>query len=82
MMKIESMVESVMSKLLKELYMSGFDKITILKVLPIKPTMPASEKRYVMMRQCLIPHKKCDRTPKTFIYTLAFNMISQQIVKV
>ena len=38
----ESMVESVINRLLNELYISGLDKITILRVFPIKPIMSDS----------------------------------------
>ena len=36
----ESMVESVINRLLNELYISGLDRITILRVFPIKPIIP------------------------------------------
>ena len=41
-MKMESIVERAMSNWLNELYISGFDKITILRVFPIRPTVPVN----------------------------------------
>ena len=39
-MNIESKVDRAMRRLLNELYMSGFDKTMILRMFPIKPTIP------------------------------------------
>ena len=39
-MKMESMLDSPMRSWLKELYMSGFERMTMLKMLPIRPTVP------------------------------------------
>ena len=39
-MNTESIVESVIRSWLNELYISGLDKITILRVFPIKPNIP------------------------------------------
>ena len=39
----ESMVESVINRLLNELYISGLDRITILRVFPIKPIIPVKK---------------------------------------
>lgn len=38
--KMESMVERVIKSWLKELYMSGLDRMTMLKMLPINPMIP------------------------------------------
>ena len=42
-MKMESMVERPISSWLNELYMSGFERITMLKMLPMSPTVPGSK---------------------------------------
>ena len=39
----ESMVESVINRLLNELYISGLDRITILRVFPSKPIIPVKK---------------------------------------
>ena len=42
MMKIESIVESAMSSWLKEFFMSGFERMMMLKEFPINPHIPES----------------------------------------
>ena len=39
-MNIESKVDRAIRRLLNELYMSGFDNTMILRMFPIKPTIP------------------------------------------
>ena len=48
-MNTESMVESVIRSWLNELYISGLDKITILRVFPIKPNIPLKRKWIIVI---------------------------------
>ncbi len=54
MMKIESIVDRVIRSWLNELYMSGLDKMTILRMFPIKPMMP--EKQIIQVLSEMMLH--------------------------
>ena len=49
-MNIESKVDRAMRRLLNELYMSGFDKTMILRMFPIKPTIPEINRKWLKLK--------------------------------
>ena len=59
MMKTESIVESAISSWLNELYISGFDKMTMLKKLPIRPTVPKRKLSLCVFVWIIIMEEKC-----------------------
>ena len=52
-MNIESKVDRAMRRLLNELYMSGFDKTMILRMFPIKPTIPEIIRKCLKLEVCI-----------------------------